>query len=652
MSVTLSSEATPGPNAISEALAQITRRLRLVRWVRHAARGALAGTVLALLAVVLAHFDWLPDWLPLEAAIPIPLMAGILAGTVTTFLRPISRMDAARLAEARLGLKERLSSALEFEKTPGANDPEAAVLRRLQLADAAIHARTLKAADAVPLRVPWEAKAFAAGLALIALALIVPSLPVFVPPGVKLERQIVQKTGSKLEQTAKVIQKQADLQSLPGTKRSAALMQRLGQRLAAGHLDKKQAMVQMSKLTQQMRQELQKTAAANSSAGAGGKSMAQAGQQLAQAMAGGQNASGNNGKQAGAGQKNGGSGSKSGQKAGQNGGAGAKSATGDKFNGFNVPTSSKSKSSQSSPNGSPAQATPEMQRAAQAMQQNDSQALSQQLRQMADRIQSGKMSASEQQQAASDVQKLADALKNTPMPETQQHAQAAADALKRGDTQAAASEMRRAAASAEREAQEQADQQGQQDAAQGMEDAESQMAGANSPGDISDDNSQPGQGQGKGQGKGQGSGNGSGDGDGFGNGEGLASGQGKHGHGKGNGGSGGGGMSGGKPGDTGEGSSPVKHLGKAGDALNPKGVKLYFGRPLNAGPSKTGPTRKVGANPNAAPGSTASQVPYYNYVAPAQKSAESAMDKEDIPPAYRSDVRKYFNSLNPPAAGR
>ncbi len=645
MSVTLSEQP-----AISHALAQITGRLRLVRWVRHASRGALAGTGLALVAALLSHWDLLPGWLPLEAAIPVPVAFGILAGTVTAFLRPISQMDAARLAEARLGLKERLSSALEFEKSPQSADPEAATLRRLQMADAAAHAQGLKSTDAVPLRLPWEAKAFAAGLALIALVLIVPSLPVFVPPGVKIERQIVQKTGSKLEQTAKIIQKQAEGQNLSGTKRAAALMQRLGQRLASGRLDKKQAMVQMSKLTQQMRQELQKTAAANSGAGAGGKSMAQAGQQLAHAMAGGQNASGTNGKQAGAGQKNGGSGSKSGQKAGQNGGAGAKSAAGDKFSGFNVPAAGKSKSGQSSQSGSQPHVTPEMQRAAQAMQQNDSQGLSQQLRQMADKIQSGHMSAGEQQQAASDTQKLADALKNTPMTETQGHAQAAADALKRGDKQAAATEMRKAAASAEREAQEQADQQGQQDAAQGMEDAESQMAGANSPGDVSDDNGQPGQGQGKG--KGQGSGDGSGDGDdgAFGDGKGLASGQGRHGHGKGNGGSGGGEGIGGKPGDTGEGSSTVKHLGKAGPALNPKGVKLYFGKPLNAGPSKTGPTRKVGANPNTSPGSTASQVPYYNYVAPAQKSAESAMDKEDIPPAYRSDVRKYFNSLNPAAS--
>ena len=145
-------------------------------------------------------------------------------------------------------------------------------------------------------------------------------------------------------------------------------------------------------------------------------------------------------------------------------------------------------------------------------------------------------------------------------------------------------------------------------------------------------------------------GQGDGQGDGEGDGQGLPNGQGKHGSGKGNGGSGGGGMAGGKPSDTGEGSSPLKHLGKV-DPNAAKSARLYFGKPENSGPSKTGPMRKVMSNPNAAPGQTASNVPYYNYVAPAQKSAESTMDKEDIPPAYRSDVRKYFNSLNPPAPG-
>ena len=488
------------------------------------------------------------------------------------------------------------------------------------------------------------------GLAALALALFLPTLPVFLPPGVLTERAIVHKTGDKLEKTARLIQKQAEGQHLDGTRRAAVAMQRLGKRLATGKLDKKQAMVQIAKLTQQMKAEQQKRALSNSGTGAGSKSMALAGQQLAQALSGA-SASGSSSKAAGAGQKSGGGGNKAGQKPGENGGNGGKSGANDPFHGFNVPGASKNKNG--SPNSSPSSLppTPELRKAAQAMQQNDAQGLSEQLRQMASRTDSGKMSPAEQGQAAQDLQKLADALKNTPMPETQKHTQAAADALKRGDKQAAAAEMRKAADAAEREAHEQADQQAMQDAQDATEGAESEMAGANSAGDIQDDSGQSGQGQGQGKGKGKRSGQGQGAGDGEGEGDGLDGSNGQHGSGKGNGGSGGGGEAGGKPGDTGEGSSPLKHLGKMDPSKMPKNVKLYFGKPMNAGPSKSGPIRKVTSNPNAMPGQTTSKVPYYDYVAPAQKSAESTMDKEDIPPAYRSDVRKYFNALNPPAEG-
>jgi len=637
----------PGPKAISEALAQVTARLRLARWVRHTSRGALGGVAIALVAVVCAHFDALPDWLPLEAVLPGVVLLGIAGGTITTFLRPISLMDAARLAEARLGLKERLSSALEFERAPqGAIAPDAVLLMRLQLEDAASHARSLKAVEAVPLRWPWEAKAVLGGLVILALALFLPALPVFVPPSTLIERQIVHKTGDKIQKTAHLIQKQAEDQHLEGTRRTAAAMQRLGKRLATGKMDKKQAMVQIAKLTQQMKMDQQKRASANSGAGAGSKSMAQAGQQLAQALAGA-SASASSSKAGGAGQKAGGGGNKAGQKPGANGGKGGKNGANDSFNGFTVPSTSKNKNAASNPSPSSLPPTPELRKAAQAMQQNDSKGLSEQLRQMADHAALGKMSPAAQAQAAQDLQKLATALKNTPMPETQKHTQAAADALKRGDKSAAASEMRKAADAAEREAHDQADQQAMQGAQDATEGAESDMAGANSAGDIQDGSGQPGPGQGKGKGQGKGNGSGQGEGEG----DGLGSGEGKHGSGKGNGGSGGGGMAGGKPGDTGEGSSPLKHLGKMDPSKMSKNNKLYFGKPLNAGPSKSGPIRKVGSNPNAVPGQTASKVPYYDYVAPAQKRAESTMDKEDIPPAYRSEVRKYYNALNPPAGG-
>ena len=655
MATTLEPE-TPssfGPNAISDALVSVTARLRLVRWVRHASRGALVGIAVCLVVVALSHFNLLPSWLYLEAVLPIVLLLGIGIGTLTAFLRPIALMDVARLAEARLGLKERLSSALEFERAPqSALAPDAALLMRLQSKDAATYARSLKAADAVPWKWPWESKAALGGLVLLLLALILPNLPMLIPPGVQTERKIVSKTGDKLQQTAKSIAKQADLQNLEGTRRAAANMQHLGQRLSQGHTDKKQAMVQMSKLTQQLRAEQQKMAQQNGGPGAGTKSMALAGQQMAQAMSSA-SASGASGSKSPSGGQKAAGGNKSNQKNGAQGANSSKNGAADKKSGFNIPGAGKHPESQPGKSAVNTPTTPEMQKAAQAMQQNDAKGLSEQLRQLASHSESGKMSPGEQQQSAQDLQKLSEALKNTPMKETQQHAQAAADAMKRGDKSAAASEMRKAAEAAEREAKQQADQQAQADAQQSVEGAESEMAGANSAGDIKDDSGRPGQGQGKGQGKGSGAGQGAGDGQGQGQGQGqgLSGSNGKHGSGKGNGGSGGGGMAGGKPSDTGQGSSPLKHLGHI-SPNSPRNGKLYFGKALNAGPSKTGPMRKVGSNPNSTAGQTTSKVPYYDYVAPARTRAESTMDKEDIPPAYRSDVRRYFNSLQPPAPGR
>ena len=97
--------------------------------MRHASRGALGGVAVALIAVIFSHLNLLPDWLPLEALIPGAIALGVAVGTITTFLRPIAPMDAARLAEARLGLKERLSSALDFERAPqAALAPDAALL--------------------------------------------------------------------------------------------------------------------------------------------------------------------------------------------------------------------------------------------------------------------------------------------------------------------------------------------------------------------------------------------------------------------------------------------------------------------------------------------------------------------------------------------
>jgi hypothetical protein len=632
--------------ALHSALAQVTRRLRLARWLGSASRGALIAVALSLLAVGLDHWHLLPKVLPLALVIPVLLLLGVGIGSLAALAHPVDAMAAARLTENRLGLKERLSSALEFERTGQTpRDPEAALLFRMQQEDAAACARGLQVADAVPLRLPWESKALIPAVILLLLALILPALPIFIPPAVRNERAIVQKSGEKLQRDARVIEKRADAQGLPQTKKAAQDLQKLGQKMAQGSMDKKQAMVQASQLSKQMADEQRRQAEANSQAGQGGKDLTQAGQQLAQALS-------------------------------QSAGVQHPSPHG------LTPPDQKSGTSGSKA-GHTSSSTPEMQKAGQAMQQNNTPGLSEQLRALAQRTATGRMTPAERQQAAQDLQKLSDALKGTPLTETQQHAQAATDALKRGDTQQAADEMRRAADAADRQAQQQADAQGMQNDQQSLQRGQQQMAQASKPGDIHDETAgassqsqgsgqqgrQGGSGQhgpelspGPGQQPGQGGGkfnNVSQSGQsGSGNQQGGAPTNGGNGNGKG---------SPNKPGPghytpaSGVGQkTPSQNVGvwrgaahpldpKFDPKKNPNYGKVFLGAGDGSGGGKTigkSTTTKPGTPP--APGqSPSSSVPYYNTLAPARKSAETAMDKEDIPPSYRTSVRRYFDALQP-----
>ena len=639
---------TGGQGGLEDALAAVARRLRLTRWVRDASRGALAAVAVSLVAVVCDHFDLLPDWLPLFFVITVAFALGLLAGTIAAFLRPINPMDVARLAEMRLGLKERLSSALEFERggvAPVA--PEEAIFRRLQQQDARECAGRLRAADAAPLRLVWETKALGPALLLLVLALVLPSLPVFIPPAVLIERAVVKKEGQKLDRTARLIGKQAEAKNLPATKRAALNMQRLARRMAQGRMDKKQAMVRIAQLTKQMQaQQKQMAQQAGQAALGGGKSLAQAGQQLSAALQS-QAANGQNGQGASKMQGANTNGSKStGQKGGPNGAnqpGGQNGSHGFNLPGQNKPADKSGQNPQGAQTGS--QPTPEMKQIAQAMQQNNTQTLSEQLRQLAQKTEAGQLSPQQQQQAAQDLQKLANALQGTGMPETQQHVQAAAQAMARGDKAGAAQEMRKAADAAERESQARQDEQGMQDAQNSLQDGQGEMAGAQDPGDIPD-----GGGQGKGQGNKPGAGRGEDPGDGPP--EDGTPGNGGHGAGR------------GKPNTKyHKGAKPKGHVrqkpGVGTDAphwLNPnfdpsrsaRYKKLYFGKPKTAGPSQAGPTRKTRPGENDGP--VTSTVPYYNSVVNARKTAENAMDREDIPPAYKKNVSDYFNSLQPQSA--
>lgn len=84
-----------------------------------------------------------------------------------------------------------------------------------------------------------------------------------------------------------------------------------------------------------------------------------------------------------------------------------------------------------------------------------------------------------------------------------------------------------------------------------------------------------------------------------------------------------------------------RNTGKRGKL---KEVKNIVRAPSHVGPSgmvfSAGETKGA---PDVTPGAT---VPYTDVMSNYKKAAESALSKEKVPPAYRTRVKDYFNSLS------
>jgi hypothetical protein len=157
-------------------LRSLSRRLRLARALTASVRFLIVGLALAL--VPLLAKGVFPVAGPLVAA---GLAGGLaLLGVLYGFLAPLPAAHAARLADRRLHLKERLTSAREH-LSAAAVPADATDIVRAQLAETAARLREIRAQDAFSPRLPREA-GWVAPVAALALALfLLPPLPLRLP---------------------------------------------------------------------------------------------------------------------------------------------------------------------------------------------------------------------------------------------------------------------------------------------------------------------------------------------------------------------------------------------------------------------------------------------------------------------------------------
>ncbi|HLK55164.1 MAG TPA: hypothetical protein VKU00_01285, partial [Chthonomonadaceae bacterium] len=235
------------PDTIQRTLSAATRRIRALMLLHYGSR-ILCWTALACLLVMglskLHLFETPHPWV--FAGI---LAAALLVAVILAFMRRLTELEVAKLTERRADLKERLSSAVEFQKQGIA--PETPFYGE-QLSDALHHAAGVNVRALYPVRIRWELPVGILVTLALFLAFYLPTLPMFWSKQKQQEMAEVKKRGMEIVLLAKDTAKNADQQKLDETKKAAQEARKIGEAMEKGQLNKKEALVALQKLDKKM----------------------------------------------------------------------------------------------------------------------------------------------------------------------------------------------------------------------------------------------------------------------------------------------------------------------------------------------------------------------------------------------------------------
>ncbi|HEY3329972.1 MAG TPA: hypothetical protein VGK19_08135 [Capsulimonadaceae bacterium] len=617
--------------SIDRVLDRLAARLRLQVFVSTALKASVIASVIGLVTIVASH--WLA--IPLIATLIVLYVTAVIGAGVWAARASLSPFELARIAEERLGLKERLSSALSFAQCHAAANE---TFLRLQERDAESVAAAIGDADVAPLHVAREARWAAIAFIVLLVALAINSV---LPSTRQMQAAVAASmlAGKALEDVAHKVEQATPPGSPAYTE--AQRLAKLAKRMQAGTpaSESKHAAQKLTEDIAKRQREL-----------AGGarqepKSPAQTGRDIASAM-------------------NGGSSPTTGTAAGD--------------------------------------AAKMVNQGAADMQRTDNpETLPEVLRKLASHVEAHGNTEADRKGIGSQLQKLSSGLEGAGLTETKKHIDAASKALASGDKQTAASELRKAADAAEREGAEakglsemrkaleeqsrkmqetqqsgQSQEAGQQSAQQsGSQQSGQQSGGQESSGQQGGQQGSPqgGQQNGSQQSGGQAQGNQSGQ-DGQGS---EGQGQGTQKDGQSNGSQSGassqqnGSGSGGGPSDSGGGDGGLNSPGKFTPSGNGPGDGKGNSKPTIGAPKqingydpshntssarvtipqqpggKAGQVQRTGQLLTPPLSGQGSQVPYYKAYPAAKKSAEEALQRQSVPPAYKRTVDDYFRNIAP-----
>jgi hypothetical protein len=242
---------------IEAAVARTAARRRWLRgwhglWCGAVAGAAIYLTALALWKLLPVPYEVIPagTWLGL-AALPIGFLLG--------FARRTTPLEAARWLDSTQGLQERISTALEVGAQPEAKTSTQSTWRELVLADATAAAIQVDPRRLLPVGLPRAARWFTGLLAVIAALGFLPELRTQAHIQQKKDAEVIKDTGRQLANLTKRSLEQRRPAMEP-TRKNLEDLKELGTALQSAKLTRDDALKDIAKTTDQLKQQAQELA--------------------------------------------------------------------------------------------------------------------------------------------------------------------------------------------------------------------------------------------------------------------------------------------------------------------------------------------------------------------------------------------------------
>ncbi|MBN9690899.1 MAG: hypothetical protein J0M24_11725 [Verrucomicrobia bacterium] len=237
-------------NPLASVETAVTRTASRLRWLRGwngLWKGALAGACLYFLALAVFKLAPIPrTWV---SAVGVIALVCPLAGLLWGLRRTTTPAEAARWLDERQGLQQRLSTALEMGQ-----QTDDSTWRQLVVSDASAAAESIDPRRLLPVILPRLARGVALVLALTVTLGFLPEYRTQAHVQAKKDAEVIKEVGQELAKLSKRAVEQRPAMAEP-VKKSVENLEELGVKMGQAKLSREDALKDLAKATDQMRQQ-------------------------------------------------------------------------------------------------------------------------------------------------------------------------------------------------------------------------------------------------------------------------------------------------------------------------------------------------------------------------------------------------------------